>query len=231
MIVEVPAATDRRAVNDRRGQPTLWNLRCLGVGGRRRVPGRRPGDGVCCYLDFPLSAAVLSSPGHVCAEHGRRTFHPRAVAPWCDGSQLTDGCAHGEERRDVHLDQTGSHRRLGGGFGGPRTFLAAASRSGGQPAGRGFLSLRVADEPRQGAVRREWQALFKDCNAVLAHLGRSLRASREALVRGVAPLDKGLPLPDCLPVSGKGSRRNAWLQSALPVRRPPPSSRHSGSCR
>ena len=30
--------------------------------------------------------------------------------------------------------------------------------------------------PRQGAVRREWQALFKDCNAVLAHLWGSLRA-------------------------------------------------------
>ncbi len=37
--------------------------------------------------------------------------------------------------------------------------------------------------------------LFKDCNAVLDHLGSSLRASREAVVRGVAPLGKGAPLP------------------------------------
>ncbi len=37
--------------------------------------------------------------------------------------------------------------------------------------------------------------LFKDCNAVLDHLGSSLRASREAVVRGVAPLGKDAPLP------------------------------------
>jgi len=32
--------------------------------------------------------------------------------------------------------------------------------------------------------------LFKGCNAVLGHLGTSLRASWEAVVRGVAPLAK-----------------------------------------
>ena len=32
--------------------------------------------------------------------------------------------------------------------------------------------------------------LFKGCNAVLGHLGTSLRASWEAVVRGVAPLGK-----------------------------------------
>ncbi len=37
--------------------------------------------------------------------------------------------------------------------------------------------------------------LFKDCNAVLDHLGGSLRASREALVRYVAPLGKDMPFP------------------------------------
>ncbi len=37
------------------------------------------------------------------------------------------------------------------------------------------------------------QVLFKGCNAVLIHLGGSLRASREAVVRGVAPLGKGMP--------------------------------------
>ncbi len=39
------------------------------------------------------------------------------------------------------------------------------------------------------------QVLFKGCNAVLVHLGGSLRASREAVVRGVAPLGKGMPFP------------------------------------
>ncbi len=37
--------------------------------------------------------------------------------------------------------------------------------------------------------------LFKDCNAILDHLRSSLRASREAVVRGVAPLGKDAPLP------------------------------------
>ncbi len=37
--------------------------------------------------------------------------------------------------------------------------------------------------------------LYKDCNAALDHLGCSLRASREAVVRGVAPLGKDVPLP------------------------------------
>ncbi|MEE8339924.1 MAG: hypothetical protein V3R56_07245, partial [Xanthomonadales bacterium] len=46
------------------------------------------------------------------------------------------------------------------------------------------------DGPRQDAVRRKWPVLFKGCNAVLGHLGSSLRASREAVVRGVTPLGK-----------------------------------------
>lgn len=37
--------------------------------------------------------------------------------------------------------------------------------------------------------------LFKGCNAVLDHLGSSLRASREAVVHGVAPLGKDGPFP------------------------------------
>ena len=37
--------------------------------------------------------------------------------------------------------------------------------------------------------------LVKGCNAVLDHLLSSLRASREAVVRGVAPLGKDQPLP------------------------------------
>ena len=39
------------------------------------------------------------------------------------------------------------------------------------------------------------RVLFKGCNAVLDHLACSLRASREAVVRRVAPLGKGAPLP------------------------------------
>ncbi len=39
------------------------------------------------------------------------------------------------------------------------------------------------------------KVLFKGCNAVLDHLGDSLRASRESVVRGVASLGKGMPLP------------------------------------
>ena len=42
---------------------------------------------------------------------------------------------------------------------------------------------------------RNGRVLFKGCNAVLNHLACSLRASREAVVRGVAPLGKGTPLP------------------------------------
>ncbi len=38
------------------------------------------------------------------------------------------------------------------------------------------------------------RVLFKGCNAVLDHPGGSLRASREAIVRGVAPLGKDAPL-------------------------------------
>jgi len=36
--------------------------------------------------------------------------------------------------------------------------------------------------------------LLKGCNTVLGHLGSSLRASREAVVRGVTPLGKDQPL-------------------------------------
>jgi hypothetical protein len=37
--------------------------------------------------------------------------------------------------------------------------------------------------------------LLKGCNTVLGHLGSSLRACREAVVRGVTPLGKDEPLP------------------------------------
>ncbi|MCY4362233.1 MAG: hypothetical protein OXE42_08615, partial [Gammaproteobacteria bacterium] len=43
--------------------------------------------------------------------------------------------------------------------------------------------------------RREWRALVKGCNAVLASLCGSLRAGREAGGRGVTPLGKDAPFP------------------------------------
>jgi hypothetical protein len=46
----------------------------------------------------------------------------------------------------------------------------------------------------QGAICREWLALFKDRNAAMAAKGRSLRASQEAAIRGVMPLAKGMTL-------------------------------------
>ena len=58
------------------------------------------------------------------------------------------------------------------------------------------------DGPRQDAVRRKWSVLFKGCTksrrlqaTPLGHLGSSLRASREVVVRGVTPLGKDQPLP------------------------------------
>jgi hypothetical protein len=39
------------------------------------------------------------------------------------------------------------------------------------------------------------RVLYKGCNAGLDHSGDSLRASREAVVRVVAPLGKDTPLP------------------------------------
>jgi hypothetical protein len=38
-------------------------------------------------------------------------------------------------------------------------------------------------------------SLNKDCNAVLSHLWVSLRARREAIICGVAPLGKDQPFP------------------------------------
>ena len=38
-------------------------------------------------------------------------------------------------------------------------------------------------------------SLNKDCNAVLSHLWVSLRARREAIICGVAPLGKDRPFP------------------------------------
>ena len=62
------------------------------------------------------------------------------------------------------------------------------------------------DVPRQGAVRRAWLVLCKGCKAVLEHQGSSLRASREAVVRCVALLGKGTPLPAKHPLRSTASR-------------------------
>ncbi|HIG40423.1 MAG TPA: hypothetical protein EYQ14_07765 [Gammaproteobacteria bacterium] len=54
-----------------------------------------------------------------------------------------------------------------------------------------FRATQIIQDKTQCARR----VLSKDCNAVLDHLGRSLRAIREALVRGVVPLGKDPPFP------------------------------------
>ncbi len=51
----------------------------------------------------------------------------------------------------------------------------------------------IQDKARSAGNGR---VLFKGCNAVLDHLAYSLRASREAVVRGVAPLGKDSPSRD-----------------------------------
>jgi hypothetical protein len=44
-------------------------------------------------------------------------------------------------------------------------------------------------------VRSEWPALYQQRNAALAAQARSLRASQEAVIRGVMPLGKGRAIP------------------------------------
>ena len=56
-----------------------------------------------------------------------------------------------------------------------------------------FKATQIVQDKAQSAGNG--QVLFKGCNAVLDYLGSPLRASREALVRGVAPLGKGEPFP------------------------------------
>jgi len=57
----------------------------------------------------------------------------------------------------------------------------------------GFRATQMLQDKAQSAGNGMF--LCKDCNAVLEHLGSSLRACREALVRGVTPLAKDAPLP------------------------------------
>ncbi len=50
------------------------------------------------------------------------------------------------------------------------------------------------------------RVLFEGGNAVLDYLGGSLRASREAVVRCVPPLGKGLPFPSRRALRSTASR-------------------------
>ncbi len=59
------------------------------------------------------------------------------------------------------------------------------------------------------------RVLFKGCNAVLDHLGGSLRASREAVVRFVAPLGKGMPFPARRALRSTASRLAEPINIAL----------------
>ncbi len=56
----------------------------------------------------------------------------------------------------------------------------------------GFRVTQMSQDKAQSAENGYF--LIKGCYAVLEHLGRSLRASREAVVRGVASPGKGVPL-------------------------------------
>ena len=47
----------------------------------------------------------------------------------------------------------------------------------------------------QGALRREWPALYQERNAAVADQARSLRAARKGAIRCVVALAKGWPLP------------------------------------
>ncbi len=57
----------------------------------------------------------------------------------------------------------------------------------------GFRATQMIQDKAQSA--ENGRVLFKGCNAVLDHLGSSLRANREAVVRCVAPPGKGMPFP------------------------------------
>ncbi len=57
----------------------------------------------------------------------------------------------------------------------------------------GFRASQMIQDKAQSAGNG--RVLFKGCNAVLDHPGGSLRASREGVVRCVAPLGKGMPFP------------------------------------
>ena len=57
----------------------------------------------------------------------------------------------------------------------------------------GFRATQMFQDKAQTA--KNGLVLLKGCNTVLGHLGSSLRASREAVVRGVTPLGKDQPLP------------------------------------
>ena len=83
---------------------------------------------------------------------------------------------------------------------------------------------RAKQRRQDKAQSGEWRVLFKDCNAVLAPLLSSLRAGREAVARGVAPLARARhylhgapgaqPLPDPLNMTispGKSTRERGQM--------------------
>jgi hypothetical protein len=59
------------------------------------------------------------------------------------------------------------------------------------------------------------KVLCKGCNAVVIHPGRSLRASREAVVLCVAPLGKGMPFPARCALRSTASRLAEPINMAL----------------
>ncbi len=108
------------------------------------------------FLDLPRSTAFFR-------RRHRYPGHPVRMRTWADPLRAENGSERGSPR-------IGSDARVD-----------ASTPS--------MIYLRVQsvpNRPRQGAVRREWRALYKDCNAELAYLGHSLRASQEAVICVVA---------------------------------------------
>ena len=82
---------------------------------------------------------------------------------------------------------------------------------------RGDINVFRATQMIQDKAQSEenGRVLFKDCNAVLGHLGGSLRANREAVVRCVAPLGKGAPFPSRRASRSTASRLAEFIDIAL----------------
>ncbi|GAB4113737.1 MAG: hypothetical protein Tsb0027_01340 [Wenzhouxiangellaceae bacterium] len=62
------------------------------------------------------------------------------------------------------------------------------------PAGNTVTFRARPEAAVQDAIRSQWQALDKDCNAVMQPQGRSHRASRKALIRCVMALGHGMAM-------------------------------------
>ncbi|MBU1187927.1 MAG: hypothetical protein KKC01_02750 [Gammaproteobacteria bacterium] len=145
------------------------------------------------------------------------TNSQNAVAAYQHVKQAADSAfSNGHHRKayDTYLtlarlgDQFSQYRlafMLHNGMGVPRdltkelawAYVAAEKRT--QPAlvypAGNTVTFRARPEAAvSGAIRSEWQALDKDCNAVMQPQGRSRRASRKALICCVMALGHGVAM-------------------------------------